>query len=355
MKVLIVGINGFVGTNLIEGIRSEHSIYGLDIVSLNDDRIIQTFGWNELESIPLVDVVIHLAGKAHDTRNLVDATSYFTINTGLTQKIFDWYLTSGAKKFIFFSSVKAVADTVTGSELLEEAIPNPLTPYGKSKLAAEQYILEEVEKYKKNRETGKRGSGEVKRGGEEETGRHFGFAQGEWDDRDRSLNTTDQDPLEKKVYILRPCMIHGPGNKGNLNLLFKLVSKGIPWPLGAYENKRSFTSIGNLQFVVKQILEKEITPGIYQLADDQPISTNRLIELIAASQGKSARIWPLNPGLINLVAKSGNLLHLPLNSERLKKLTESYVVSNKKIKQALGIEKMPIQPEEGMRNTLESF
>ena len=51
----------------------------------------------------------------------------------------------------------------------------------------------------------------------------------------------------KKVYILRPCMIHGPGNKGNLNLLYGVVSKGMPWPLGAFENRRSFTSIGNLQ------------------------------------------------------------------------------------------------------------
>ena len=47
-------------------------------------------------------------------------------------------------------------------------------------------------------------------------------------------------PNDKHVYILRPCMIHGPGNKGNLNLLYKIVSKNIPWPLGAFENKRSF-------------------------------------------------------------------------------------------------------------------
>ena len=69
-------------------------------------------------------------------------------------------------------------------------------------------------------------------------------------------NFTDEDAVAdgKKVYIMRPCMIHGPGNKGNLNLLYGVVSKGIPWLLGAFENRRSFTSIGNLQEVIKGLL-----------------------------------------------------------------------------------------------------
>jgi nucleoside-diphosphate-sugar epimerase len=150
-------------------------------------------------------------------------------------------------------------------------------------------------------------------------------------------------------------MIHGPGNKGNLNLLFKLVSKGIPCPLGAFENKRSFTSIENLQFVIQHLIEKDIEPGIYQMADDEPLSTNQLIELIASSQGKKANIWKINSKLIAFAAGVGDKLHLPLNSERLKKLTESYVVSNNKIKKALGIEKMPVSAEEGMRETLSSL
>ncbi|NEW84581.1 MAG: hypothetical protein GZ094_19745 [Mariniphaga sp.] len=91
------------------------------------------------------------------------------------------------------------------------------------------------------------------------------------------------------------------------------------------------------------------------MADDEPLSTNNLISLIAASQGKKARIWKVNSKLITFVARIGDKLHLPLNSERLKKLTESYVVSNGKLKKALGIEKMPVTAEEGMRRTLDSF
>jgi len=133
-------------------------------------------------------------------------------------------------------------------------------------------------------------------------------------------------------------MIHGPGNKGNLNLLYKLVQKGSPWPLGAFENKRSFTSIDNLTFIIDQIIEKDIDPGIYQVADDEALSTNELIQLIATAQNRKSIIWKIPKKLIKFSAKIGDYLHLPLNSERLKKLTESYVVSNQKIKKALGIE-----------------
>ncbi len=77
-------------------------------------------------------------------------------------------------------------------------------------------------------------------------------------------------------------MIHGSGNKGNLNLLYKIVQKGLPWPLGAFENKRSFTSIDNLTFIINQLIEKDIEPGIYQVADDEPLSTNELAKCQAS-------------------------------------------------------------------------
>ena len=80
--------------------------------------------------------------KAHDTKNTTGEQAYFDINVGLTQKIFEHFLQSGASKFIFFSSVKAAADTVQGEFLTEETEPSPGTPYGRSKLAAENYLLQ---------------------------------------------------------------------------------------------------------------------------------------------------------------------------------------------------------------------
>ena len=140
MNILITGIHGFVGSNLVAALKVPHTIYGLDIVSPQKEGVVKTFGWSELEQLPPVDAVIHLAGKAHDTKNQTNAQVYFDINTGLTQQIFDWFLLSGAKKFIFFSSVKAAADAVEGV-LTEDVAPAPKGPYGESKMAAEEYIL----------------------------------------------------------------------------------------------------------------------------------------------------------------------------------------------------------------------
>lgn len=321
MNILITGAHGFVGSNLVAALKGHHTIYGLDIVSPQKDGVNKTFSWEELQSIPPVDCIIHLAGKAHDTKNQTNAQVYFDINTGLTQKIFDWFLTSNASKFIFFSSVKAAADQVVGDILTEDVVPAPKGPYGESKIAAEQYILNQFP----------------------------------LNDSSLRSSVSGLPPSDKKVYILRPCMIHGPGNKGNLNLLYKLVSKGVPWPLGAFENERSFTSIENLQFVIQQIIENEIESGIYQVADDETLSTNEIIRLIAESQGRKSSIWNISKKMISLLAKTGDIFHLPLNSERLTKLTESYIVSNQKIKKALGIEKMPVSAAEGMRKTLKSF
>ena len=187
------------------------------------------------------------------------------------------------------------------------------------------------------------------RRGEEET------EDGRRETGDGRTEKTIRQQDNKKVYILRPCMIHGPGNKGNLNLLYKIQQKGLPWPLGAYENRRSFCSVDNLLFTVQQLIEKNIEPGSYQVGDDEALSTNDLIRIMASAQHKKAKIWSIPAGLIKTMARLGDFLHLPLNSERLKKLTESYVVSNEKIKKALGIEKMPVTAKEGLLKTLASF
>lgn len=150
-------------------------------------------------------------------------------------------------------------------------------------------------------------------------------------------------------------MIHGPSNKGNLNLLYKLVAQGLPWPLGAFKNQRSFLSVENLSFVIKELLNNEVIPsGIYNVADDQSLSTNELIKLLERSLGKKCRIYNIPSSWIRNFAKFGDYLHLPLNSERLKKLTENYLVSNQKIVTAIG-KPLPVNAKEGLLKTFESF
>lgn len=308
MKILITGVHGFVGSNLVLSLKDNNTIYGLDIIAPEKEGVAKTYSWDDLDNglVPEVDAIIHLAGKAHDTKNQAAAEVYFKVNTDLTKKIFDYFVHSKAQKFVFFSTAKAAADKVDGV-LTEEVVPAPVGPYGESKIAAEKYILG-----------------------------HQGLT-------------------DKQIYIFRPCMIHGPGNKGNLNLLYNVVRKGIPWPLGAFENRRTFTSIENICFAVNGVLTKDVPSGIYNMGDDEALSTNELIEEICKSLGKKASIWRLPMGLMIGVAKVGGWLHMPLNPERLRKLTENYVSSNAKIKAALGVERMPVDAREGLRTTLVSF
>ncbi|MCE8465995.1 MULTISPECIES: NAD-dependent epimerase/dehydratase family protein [Bacteroides] len=338
MNILVTGIHGFVGSNLVNALKYNHILYGLDIISPAKEGVIKTFLWKDIESadsiheLPHFDAIIHLAGKAHDTKNQSAAQIYFDINTGLTQKIFDFFLQSSAKKFIFFSSVKAAADSVVGDILTEDVIPTPVGPYGESKIKAEEYIINKLT-----------------------------VDSGQWTvamQHDSAANcqlSTVHCQLNKQVYILRPCMIHGPGNKGNLNLLYNVVKKGIPWPLGAFENRRSFTSIDNLCYVVEGLLTRDVPGGIYHMGDDEALSTNELIAIMCETMGKQPHIWRVNISLMEGCARLGTLFHLPLNTERLRKLTENYVVSNVKIKAALGIDKLPVTAKEGLVKTIRSF
>lgn len=295
MRITITGATGFVGVNLQKYFKKKYKIETLSVRYIPNQEL-------EIKG----DVLIHLAGKAHDLKKVSQPKDYYEANYELTKQLFDVFLISEATVFVFMSTVKAVADKVEGI-LTEKTIPEPKTHYGIAKNKAEEYILSKVL------------------------------------------------PESKRVYILRPCMIHGPNNKGNLNLLYKLVSKGMPWPLGAFENQRSFLSIENLCFVINELLENEKIPaGVYQLSDDQSISTNELIELLGSSLGKKSKIWNVNSLFIKTIARIGDFLHLPLNSERLQKLTESYVVSNEKIINALG-KPLPITTEAGLMKTFESF
>lgn len=276
----MTGSHGFVGANLIEALSGEHEI----------------IRWNAREDkgMPECDAVIHLAGLAHDTKHTTEAEKYFEVNTELTKKIFDRFLESGAKKFVFFSSIKAQDGD---------------TAYAMSKKRAEDYIL----------------------------------------------NTDFTDNTDKRFYILRPCLIHGKGNKGNLNLLVKWMKKGLPWPLAAFENKRNFASIGNVSFVVGRLLKMDAGSGIYEVCDDEAVSTNELIGIISQCLGKRATMLRTPKRLMISVARIGDLLHLSLNTERLGKLTEDYIVDNHKIKSALGVNSLPVKAIDGLRQTIQSM
>jgi len=302
MKIAITGVTGFVGQNIAR------YLFDSEILGVSRESKSMNITYTEL-SLNIFNkqkAFIHLAGKAHDLKKTSDDKEYFKVNTELTKRLFDQFLKSDCETFIYMSSVKAVADQADGI-LTENVKPNPITVYGKSKLAAEEYILSR-KNFKK-----------------------------------------------KRVYILRPCMIHGPNNKGNLNLLYSFVSKGIPYPFGKYSNRRSFVSVENLCFIIKELIDNDkIESGIYNIADDTSLSTIDLVKVISEVLCKPTRILKFPKLFVQFIAKVGDLVPIPINSERLLKLTENYEVSNLKIKNAIQ-KKLPLSSKEGIKKTIASF
>jgi len=296
MKILITGSSGFIGKNLTKHL--SNSGYDFQKLSLRDKE------WKNQISEKTFEVYIHLAGIAYDIANVNNDKIYYEVNYELTKEIFELFLDDqGAKTFIYFSSIKALSDYPETS-LTEKDKPDPKTVYGKSKKLAEDFILENL-------------------------------------------------PRDKQVFILRPCMIHGPGNKGNLNVLIKWVEKGIPWFFGAFKNKRSYCNIENLCFIVDKLLKpNNIASGVYHIADDGFLSTNDLVALIGSQFNKKVRFTKVPVGLIRFLASIGSAFRLPFNKQVLNKVTGSYQVSNKKIKMALEIEQLPVSIHEGFRNTV---
>ena len=211
MIINITGTNGFISKYLDKYLHN-YPEFIINKLNLRNSKSIE----KDLSS----DVCVHLAGIAHDTKNNINKNLYYDVNTIITNNLFDNFLHSNCEVFIFISSVKSVVDKID-DVLDENEKPNPTTHYGKSKLLAEQYIL----------------------------------------------NKTSSS--NKRIYILRPTMVYGPGNKGNLNLLYNLVRKGYPWPLGKFKNKRSFCSVENLCFVIKEIIQnKDVPSRVYNVTDD---------------------------------------------------------------------------------------
>lgn len=312
-RILITGITGFVGKNLVHYFQSNKDIIILGH-SRNTDQAISNLASYNVDFLPdftsqsindnTIDTIIHLAGIAHDLSGVYYKKDYQEAILEYTRNLYSNFLASSANTFVFVSSIKAVID-YSDKIIDEHTIPAPSSDYGIFKKQAEEYLI-------------------------------------------------NQPRAGKKVYILRPCMIHGPGNKGNLNLLYKFVKTGIPYPLGAFENKRSFLSIDNFCFVIDGILSEKLKEGIYLLADTDPISTKSLIRLIGNVGNRKVRILHFPKILMRILAEFGTVINAPFNKKILNKLCDNMVVSNRKLLLNLG-QDLPLTIEEGLKKTIKSF
>ena len=186
--IFLFGASGFLGSHLQSKLEGE--VIGVNIRQQN---------WQE--NIPDdANVFINCIGKAHEHNGTATEHDFYFANYELVKVLFEEFLKSNAQIFIHISSIAAVEENERKEVLTENSVGNPQSHYGKSKKAAEEYLLKQ------------------------------------------SL------PSGKKIFILRPTMIHGEGDKGNLTLLYKIISKGIPYPLGAFKNSRTFVQLIMLPF-----------------------------------------------------------------------------------------------------------
>jgi nucleoside-diphosphate-sugar epimerase len=278
MQIVVTGASGFVGKRFMEYNKSRYELIALSLragIPANID-LMQTGS------------LVHLAGKAHEMK-AVDDKLYFEINFELTRKLADEAKKQGVRQFIYISSVK-VYGNMADAFVDETTTCKPDDAYGKSKLAAEEYLrsIEDA---------------------------HF------------------------RVAIIRPPLVYGPGVKGNMIRFLALAEKKLPLPFGGIDNKRSMVFIDNLVELINRVAEREAR-GIFTAGDPEAISTGYLLGLIREYMNN-------RKGLISLPAFGRKLLKV-VRPALFERLFGSFVVDNRKTNQVLGFSP-PYSTEYGVK------
>lgn len=291
-KILLTGSSGFVGSHVIKQLKNDFTLYAISTKATANEYVSKTYAWNEINNIEeSFDAVIHMAGLAHDTQNKNAESAYFEVNVGLTEKLLENISNWNCSTFIYISSVKAAVDSTANHVLTEEMPSTASNVYGRSKLKAEQVIM-------------------------------------------NHNNTIDR-------IILRPVMVYGRAQKGNLITLEKWIRKGLWFPFKQWKNKRSVLSVNNLSSVIKTVVKNPIPSGVYFISDDRPVSTSDILKSIGKGINRKVRLIPVPNWLIKL-----GLAILP---NKIKAITDkvlgSLEVDNSKLKSGLGITEMPYKTE----------
>ncbi len=284
MKIGITGAGGFVGKRFIEYNRNKYHFNRIPLRNLPSSEMV----------LPGVDVILHMAGKAHDMR-VSDEQVYNEVNVDLTTKLANQAKQRGISHFIYISSVKVYGDNRT-DYLDEDSGCKPTDAYGKSKLEAENYL--------------------------------------------RSI----QSP-EFKIAIVRPPLVYGPGVKGNMIRFLKLAEKNVPLPFGGVQNERSMVFIDNLVELINKIIDMEAT-GIFVAGDAEPISTTELMTFIRSSMNKRR-------GLVSIPAMGQKLLKA-LTPKLFNRLFGSFVIHNQKTNERLRFHP-PYSTEYGVKQMVEWY
>ncbi len=248
-RILVTGSTGFVGSALCSWLVSE----GYDVQGISRREL--PYYQRSTDSLQKNDVIVHTAAIAHrlNESGVDPIDEYRQVNRDLPLQLAKAAAKAGARRFIFLSTIKVLGEG-DNKPYTEQSVPAPEGAYAISKWEAEQVLLE--------------------------LGR-----------------TSSID-----VVILRPSLVYGPGVKGNLRQLIRVVAKGIPLPFGAVNNRRDFLSIYNLCDVIRDCIDKPVGGKTLLLADGESISTTRLMSLIAQHLGRPNRLVPVPVSLMRFFA-----------------------------------------------------
>lgn len=310
--MLVTGANGFVGSALCaEAMRRGSHVRGatrsacelpVGVESAIIDSIDDETNW--VDALYGVDVVIHLAARVHVMKDVsVDPLAEFRkINVAGTEQLARCAVESGAKRFVYVSSIKVNGEQTSATQPfteLDEA--NPQDPYGISKWQAEQALQ----------------------------------------------RITQETGLE--VVIVRPPLVYGPEVKGNFVQMLKVLAKGIPLPLASVRNLRSLVCVENLvDALIVCASHPAATGQTYLVSDGEDISTPHLLRQLGVAMGHPARLFPCPPALLKL---AGRLIG---NAEQVERLLDSLQLDSSKIRRELDWTP-PYTLEQGLRATADWY
>lgn len=258
-KIIITGANGFVGKALCTNL-SKYDYF--NFIPLAREPLPPNFmlcpdlnqkeGWSEL--LAEADVVIHLAGKAHEVSDVSSLEAYRSVNTYGTVNLAKQALIAGVKKFIFMSSI-GVNGISNSFPFKYSDEPTPIENYAISKYEAEI----ELKKIAKN--------------------------------------------VDMEIVIIRPPLVYGKNALGNFGTLLSVADRNLPLPLGAINNQRSFVAIDNLvDLIVTCIDHPNAVNQTFLVSDDENISTSNLLKKLTLAAGKKPWLIPIPVSFLKLIA-----------------------------------------------------
>jgi UDP-glucose 4-epimerase len=294
MRVTVTGANGFIGQAIVAALIAcghvttavvRRNVAQTEILDGATITMIGDYADTDLvrRDLPAGDCLIHAAGRAHVVAGDQEAGAYRGANVDGPRTLALAATAAGYKRFVFLSSIGVLGSQDNGRPLTETSPPAPARPYAVTKLEAEQALFE------------------------------VGKATG----------------LE--ITILRPPLVYGPGNRGNFPRLMRWVRSGLPIPLGAVRNSRSYVFVGNLaDAAVKCVDHPAAANQTFLVADDHDFSSAAMVDLIAQAMGRRSRLAPVPVSWLKLAGR------LTGKSREIGSLTDSLRIDSSHLRTSLG-------------------